>query len=291
MPHSNQIPLAATWSMQIVLVLYKVNLLESAAYQSLTEALAGTGLQSRTDLLVCDNSPLPQTADALHALRGEYVHQPENPGLAASYNLALNHAASAHAPWLMLLDQDTALSVDYLQEAFSIAEHHLQDSSVVALAPRLMQHGHLHSPQSTVAGNQTPDFCGRAAGTLRVFNSGAVLRTSALQNIGGFPRQFWLDFLDHATFHLLQQRGRVVVLPVTLQHELFTNTAVKGWDRTYLQRHRNLLQAEAAFYRLYGTRRERWLYRLRLLRHTYGSLKHLRLPLVWQLLVTLIRGQ
>ena len=46
---------------------------------------------------------------------GDYIQDGANPGLAARYNLALSRAAGA--TWLLLLDQDTRVTLAYAQEA------------------------------------------------------------------------------------------------------------------------------------------------------------------------------
>lgn len=47
---------------------------------------------------------------------------------------------------------------------------------------------------------------------LRAFNSGAVVRVSAIREMGGFATEFPLDYLDQATFAELQERGGRVFL-------------------------------------------------------------------------------
>ena len=52
------------------------------------------------------------------------------------------------------------------------------------------------------------------------YNSASTLRVKALRSIGGFPAEFWLDFMDHAVFHALFVRGyRVYVMLATLTHD------------------------------------------------------------------------
>lgn len=283
---------AAPAGIVAVLVLYKVALADSPSYRSLMDALAcEPDFRDRLHLMVCDNSPVACSLPA--DFTGTYHHQPGNPGLAESYNRALHAAETADAAWLILLDQDTTLTPEYLRRTGQLTQQFRDDAGVVALVPRLVQHGQVHSPHGGLRRGETaalPDgFSGLFPGRLHAFNSGAVLRMSALRAIGGFPADFWLDFLDHATFHLLQQQGRMYVMDVQLEHELSTNAAVKGWNRAYLQRHWNLLQAEDRYYRRYGSADERRRHRIRLLRHGYGSLKHARLPMVVQILRILAR--
>ena len=50
-----------------------------------------------------------------------YVHDPSNGGLAPAYNFALEHAESEGREWLLLFDQDTSLTVDFLVELVTLA--------------------------------------------------------------------------------------------------------------------------------------------------------------------------
>ena len=69
---------------------------------------------------------------------------------------------------------------------------------------------------------------------MQAFNSGAVLRLSALDEIGGFDESFPLDYLDHTTFRQLQRKEHsVYVLHSTLAHELSVSA---GWDTPGFER-------------------------------------------------------
>ena len=285
--------MSVTPSIRAVLVLYKMHLADSLTFQSLSALLQQDAAAAQAIRLeVFDNTPGPPRSVNNNAI--EYHHDPTNPGLARSYNLALATAEEQNNEWLMLLDQDTTLSSAYLLEALSLTQRFARDEHVVAIVPKLVENGRVHSPHGDLVKSEPEclprDFHGISGRKIHSFNSGAIVRTSALRAVGGFPERFWLDFLDHATFHLLQARGgSIYVMSTELQHQLSTNGAIKGWNRTYLARHANLLRAEYEFYRSYGSAQQKRGYRLRLMRHTYGSLKHFRLPMVWQLLRTMTR--
>jgi GT2 family glycosyltransferase len=286
-------PVSVTPSIRAVLVLYKVHLADSLTFQSLSAVLQQDAAAAQAiHLTVFDNTPGPPRSAGNSAV--EYHHDPSNPGLARSYNLALATAGELSDEWLMLLDQDTTLTSAYFSEALSLTQRFARDGRVVAIVPKLVENGRVHSPHGDLVKSEPEalprDFHGVSERAIHAFNSGAIVRASALRAVGGFPEKFWLDFLDHATFHLLQaQGGSIYVMSAELQHQLSTNGAIKGWNRTYLARHANLLRAEYEFYRSYGNAQQKQRYRLRLMRHAYGSLKHFRLPMVWQLLRTMTR--
>lgn len=264
-------------SITAVLVLYRMRLQESHCYRSLVHSLQAGGYTGRIALFVYDNSPDADTsgsAPGAHTVLGsvQYQHDPANGGVAAAYNAGLQEARSNGSAWLLLLDQDTELTREYIEELLQ-ATITVPDR-VAAIIPRLMQDGMTHSPQHLPRLSHHP-VAGQVSGLLPMdvtaFNSGAALRVAALN---GFPKHFWLDFLDHAVFHSLQASGgRVWLLRSALKHELSTERL--GVDAT-IARYRNVLLAERDFYRGYGSPSDRIFYHLRRGKQTVALL--LRTP-------------
>ena len=84
------------------------------------------------------------------------------------------------------------------------------------------------------------------------FNSGAIIRIAALNQIGGFPKEFPVDALDHAVFHLLQENGsHVFVMKAQIRHSLSMNNRA---DSMSLARYNNVLAAESLYTSKYGGR-------------------------------------
>jgi GT2 family glycosyltransferase len=178
----------------------------------------------------------------------------------------------------MLLDQDTTITSDYIAEVLALSESLVEDTSIVALVPKLIEGGKVQSPHrppklrypkplSTV-------LYGATSEKLHVYNSGAVLRVEALSAIGGFPENFPLDYLDHATFHNLQSReGRLFLLRAMLEHQLSSNQAEMLFHSFLIPRQQSVLAAERKYYRLYGTLLQRTYHRLRLLRIVFKCMK------------------
>lgn len=116
------------------------------------------------------------------------------------------------------------------------------------------------------------EVAGVQHGRVSAYNSGSALNVSWLRSVGGFPAEFWLDYLDHAIFHALWASGRrVYVLHAVLQHEL----AESDLNARPIWRFRNVLRAQSLFVKRTGSLKERLLYRLWLLR----SLRRLRTDL------------
>jgi GT2 family glycosyltransferase len=256
-----------------VIVLYRVPADASQAFCSLRSLMSSDPqIAAAIDAMICDNSPEEQPRP--EGFSGLYLWDRTNPGLANAYNLTLGVALERGIPWLLLLDQDTSLTPEYLGEIIPASSHCRDQPEIVALAPRLAENGVICSPAypPRLGPARAVPTCmsGVTSETLHAFNSGAVLRVSALQAMGGFPRDFPLDYLDHATFAQLQRRGgRLYLLDSVLEHQLSSNQEGRT-DDAFTRRQAQVLAAERMFYNRFGTAGDRIRRRLRLLRACLG---------------------
>lgn len=246
------------------------------------------GAADTARILVYDNSPQYSTPPQIDE-RVTYRVAEENTGLATAYNLALDEATRAGDPWLLLLDQDTVLTPEYFQELLHHARELEPVREVAAIAPKLAWNDTIYSPESNFFDQLRDQFPHRshavsqsASGIqqrrLAAYNSGALIKTEALRAIGGFPEEFWLDYLDHAVFHLLATRGlRTYIMQATLQHPLahIDPNSVPLW------RERNVLTAQTLLVKRFGSLREKWLYRIFLVRMSKRSFRECRDYHVW----------
>jgi GT2 family glycosyltransferase len=266
---------------QVVLVLYGCKPSESLALASLQRILEReVDLPHLLSLLIYDNSPCSSVNMDELPDWAEYSHDSRNGGLAAAYNCALTRAVKNNCSWLMLLDQDTLLTAEYLHEAFAHIYEFIQPDEVVAIVPRLVERKSTHSPtvKKLIRDKAIPkDFAGISKERIFAFNSGAIIRVKALEQIGGFPKDFWLDALDHAVFHLLQQKGgRVAVMRSRMEHSLSLKNLAESMS---LQRYQNILAADALCTRRYFGTWDRLRRRLRLL---YSAIKQLSRKKEWK---------
>ena len=265
--------MSAQERLQAVVVLYKSTVGGSATLQSMRAIFAArTALRQRIDLLMYDNSPEPQSAVDLQYL-GEgvgYRHDPSNGGLATAYGYALELAEGAGLAWLLLLDQDTTLTAEFFTEMFAAIDAG-PPSQVCALVPRQVRQGVALSPRLVRAGRELPVETGIAVERLTVFNSAACVRVAALRAIGGFPREFSLDYLDHVVFHRLQAGdGRLQVLPVSIEHQLSIKNLAEEMS---LERYRRLLAAEWGFIREVKPKGGVPVQRIRLIQRAVSQMK------------------
>jgi GT2 family glycosyltransferase len=276
-----------------IIVLYKMQIAASPTCRTLAEAMrAQPSLAGSIDLLLVDNSPEPQSVPRglfPEGLQPVYVHDRTNPGLARRYNYALAEASRSGATWLLLLDHDTTLTQQYCNQVETLAAQLAHNPRIVAAVPKLMTNRQMRSPhkprfrESTYKFNTTST--GMVDGLIRAFNSGALMRVSAVEAIGGFPEAYWLDYLDHATLHRMQMRGgRLWVMDAFLEHDMSILRPGKHLDPANAARHTNQLAAERRFYKEHGDLGEQVRHRLYLLLSTWRSVKKNRFAQAGRLL-------
>ncbi len=177
-----------------------------------------------------------------------YVHDntEDNIYLAAAYNKGCGYAQQHGCQWMVLLDDDTEITEEYLTELQRITE---QDGSFVAV-PRL----------EDSAGRLLSPF--RYHGRLTAFNSGVAIPVGLMRDtIGTFSTDFPLDYLDYWFFLQLRRKGiEVRVMQASLRHSL----SISDYSQVSAERYQSLLTAEKRFAEEEGGMYP-FLYRLRLL--------------------------
>lgn len=271
----NDLPRTNTPRMVAVVVLYRVPAQESITLQTLRDARANSpDTATALEVVVWDNTPGERTAPADGV--AHFWHDPSNPGLAAAYNNALQYARERGAAWLVTLDQDTHITPEYLEELLAATQH----TAAAAVLPRLMWNGRLLSPfRPRTQGPALPlegSLTGETRKYLQAFNSGAAFSVLALTQVGGFDRNFPLDYLDHSTFARLHRNGAsLYLLRATLEHALSSQTP-GPLHPSALERERSVLAAERRFVRMHGTPAEQRMYPVRMLRRVASVLVHRR---------------
>jgi GT2 family glycosyltransferase len=278
-------------SILAVVVVHNCEFSASKSVSSLLPILeADPELARHFSLVLYDNSTQPQNPPTSMEVAIHYVHDPANGGLAAAYNFALARAEAEGQPWLLLFDHDTVPTRAFLRELVEATDTFQDREEVAAIVPKLVVRGRVLSPTvhfidqlrrqyKRTEASLSLAIAGIQQKRLGGYNSASTMRVSALRSIGGFPQEFWLDYLDHTVFHALFSRGyRTFIMQATLAHDPSHAdlASVPSW------RHHNVLLAQTLFVRRNGNVLDRLLYRIWLLR--YSRLLH-RIctdPKVWK---------
>jgi GT2 family glycosyltransferase len=235
----------------IVVVLYKLEVEQSKTFRTLNQTLFSVDKgKNDVELILYDNSPEKQVLNSskINEISISYVHDPRNLGIAAAYNYAWAAAKENGSDWLLLLDHDTEISAQYMEQVINLEE---KEETIAAVVPKINSEGQMISPvyshslrplqgERPVAGLQDKP--------VMAINSGALIRVRFLNEIGGFNEDFPLDYLDHWLFHEIYVRGfKVWLLDVSMEHEL----SVMDYSRVSLNRYKSILESEIQFYKNY----------------------------------------
>ncbi len=260
----------------IVVVLYRAandsNSIETAVTLRCLESamLAAPVLLETYNVLMWDNSE--RVADDVNLrfpfdYRHTLSHGAANHGVSGAYNGALEVAIRYGYKWMLLLDDDTEVTADFLDGMWKHQCAVSGNTVIAAIAPLLFERDFQLSPQQVLTHRHRPV----APGAPRILvsesfaaNSGVMIRTAALKEIGGYSVDFWLDYSDIELFRRLYRAGKQIFLAadLRLQHSM---TMLDYDGRMTTARYTNFLYAEQAYYDLYQDISQNAVYVLRLL--------------------------
>jgi len=249
-----------------IVVLYKMPLSESQTIQGLSQAFACCpDLHNSLSVLIWDNSPTPIKKHEVLSLF-TYKHSPENVGVSGAYNRAMKIAETMGCQWMLLLDQDTTIPADFLLQTVKLGARFLQKLEIAAVVPFLVNDDRILSPFKVLFKKRKPldrFFEGVYPGEVSAANSGTLIRIDALEQIGGFDEDFWLDFSDIVVFHLLHRKGKQTYIAgdLLLKHRI---SAIDFKKSMSPERYANFIAAEGAYWDVHGTVTERAFHTLRI---------------------------
>jgi GT2 family glycosyltransferase len=250
----------------VVVVLYRTVFADSQTLAGLvTSFTANPALLGSMELLVWDNSPEP-LSDPTLPFAFTYRHAEQNHGVAGAYNEAARLAQESGRTWMLLLDQDTSVTEEFLHGMDSYGRELAGNDEIAAVVPFLYAGSFQLSPRRLTFLNQPRIAAGKSyLERRRMFaaNSGTLMRVTALLKVGGYCVDFWLDHSDIYVFNQFHRYGLgvFVAADLRLQHEI----AMLDYDRRMTpERYGNFLAAEAAFDALYNGWLQRTVQTLRL---------------------------
>jgi GT2 family glycosyltransferase len=272
-----------------VVVLYHTLPVNSRSFQSLQNAsrqLPPGSLSLR--VILYDNTPGGQKPGELPA---DVVYQadPQNGGTAAAYNHAMEVAVREGIAWLLVLDQDSVLPVDFFRKLCPALLFAAQLDTVAAVVPCIAcGDGRITSPWQKRNYGLRPrrlpvGFIGIPPQAVYAANSACTFKVSALKAMNGFDPRFPLWSSDLFMFHRLHQNHfRLLVAGhIHVEHEA---SILDLQARSTPARYEDMLLAEEAFYDQCLGRRghlmllaillHRLLYKLWT---THGSVRHFQM--------------
>jgi len=170
-----------------IVVIYKIQLADSTAYQKFLSCL------TLDAFMVYDNSPEDFLQNmSLMPANAVYVRDKENGGLSVAYNRAAVYAREHGYDKLLLLDEDTAFPVEMFRQ--------MQACSAAVCVPRiLLKNGSCFSPSCWRGGRVRGVDLQPGEHPLSrylLINSGLCVSLDAFFRAGGYNEKVRLDFAD-----------------------------------------------------------------------------------------------
>lgn len=219
-----------------VVVLYNQKIFESstlACLFSIDEICNGT-----VSLLVYDNSSKPSLFYDTD-FSWTYIHNSSNGGLVEPYNTALNIQTDDH-DWIILFDQDTIVPKNYFS-ALIDKINKADFDRVAAFAPNVYCNDRHVFPIHKLSLNVLNFALSKKINTI---NSGLAIQCKFLRGIGGFDRDFWLDYVDHWFCWVVYKNGYIIEqINLSLKHDL----SVQNYNNLSDFRIKSILNGEFLF--------------------------------------------
>jgi glycosyltransferase involved in cell wall biosynthesis len=236
-----------------IIVVYKMNPLATPSFVSLQRAAAKVSSDRLSLKILLYDNTCPAEDPGSMPDGVEYYAAKENLGLSSAYNYALSLAASQGDHWLLTFDQDSEVPANFLDRLTDLAAAVESDLSIAAIVPFITESGKTHSPYWFLAGAFPRYYktgtTGIAVHDTYAFNSAAMLRVSALIEVGGYNPWFWLDASDGYIFRQLHRCHKRIFIAGDLQilHD-FATTNLE--TKVSLKRYWNMRLAECALWDL-----------------------------------------
>ena len=235
--------------LMVVLVIYKMEIDESPAFISLTNALKLVG--QKTSILIYDNSPNAHT----HTLNENWIityrYDVSNQGVSKAYNESYEFAKSQNKKWLLLVDQDSAFPTD----TFKLYKTAIERFNCSIIVPRLIDQIGIVSPLKFYlgGGQRQPKIpTDRLLSLQKYFfhNSGLLISIEEFEKAGRYDENFPLDFSDFSFVIRLRTRNDFFsVADIFVTHDLAATSSSNLNER--LARFSTYLKAGHNFKNIY----------------------------------------
>ena len=177
------------------------------------ERLCGTLVAAGCPVLVVDNAS-ESGHDVLAACRdacAEVLRLPETAGVSGA--LAVGYSHSLGYKWLLTFDQDSIIEAEFIQALLSSPA--IREPQVAMIGPRVVDasKGNLLQGSERRNGPETVPL---------IITSGALCRVSALDNVGGFREDLFIDHVDHDICLRLRSQGWTITVEpsATMRHSV-----------------------------------------------------------------------
>lgn len=261
----------------VAIVIYNKKLSDVLSRYSAKRLLEKHG-EKKTKIIVVDNSDKSFYVDdeelnnfvATHGI--VYIKNGKNLGLSKAYNKAVEYAlhdsTNPKFDFLMLLDDDTDITYDYIREIYKEYKAPSRVNDGVNVITGLIESGgNPMSPVRSFTFNYHKSNCIRKPGIyddVYCISSGMAVRLSAIEMVGGFEEALFLDMIDYTFLYNLSRHDLNRMLVINARIEQSFSGRTKQDRRLAMKRYKIYKKDFMKFCELTG--KNKWYGRLHLLK-------------------------
>lgn len=211
----------------IVLVLYKIKLCESIAYNTLMAAINNMNCNKNICFFVYDNSPnLNPPLNNSQVVK--YVHDSANGGLSKAYNSGALFANENNFEYILLSDQDTYFVKSFFYKLFESINNNPEIKIFAPIlkledgrnfSPTLYKYKRGH-PISLIPNKKYSLY------TYSPVNSGMVIDRNFFLSVGGYNEKVRLDFADFQFIEKARRKTQFFYLLDVICLQEFSNDLI-----------------------------------------------------------------
>ncbi len=218
-----------------ILVIYNKDITSSKSYDFIKN-------YSSIKLIVCDNSTIENKNEEKILSDGNiYVSMHGNKGLSKAYNEGLKNIPCSKDDYVLLLDDDTALTDEYMQAVFKCIKSKkdiyipIVKTTNMLMSPVISKDGCIYPIKEM---DQIHDS------TISAINSGMVICTDVFKDYQ-YPEPMFLDYVDHAFMLEMNRRHKQIeVMNVTV----FQSFSVDEFNKVAEKNRFKIFKKDIAYY-------------------------------------------
>jgi rhamnosyltransferase len=194
-----------------VIILYHPEL---GSVQELISALHAQG----SAIVIVDNSRNSHQDILSTALNkdDEYHHLPQNIGLGAGHNIAIQKALKENYEFLVIFDQDSMITPGFIDALINTFREVSLDNKVAAVGPSYTDQRFHNTRRENMHVVKTP------TPKRMIISSGSLFSVAALKEVGLMDEDLFIDFIDTEWCYRAAQKGYQVYQSATavMEHHL-----------------------------------------------------------------------
>lgn len=213
----------------ISIIAFKEKFWETASFKSLQHMLRNHPHHELISIYVYDNTDsekwdILQEYQERQNIKVFYKHDSKNSGISKAYNEIGDYALQEGFNYIIFLDQDTYLPLNFYEQYKMIAKE-----GVDIAAPLIYENDKLLSPSKY---KFFRSFLYNNIETSKIelhnnscINSGLLVKTDFFHRVGGYDETLRLDFCDHEFIKRAGNYSQYLhIIPIQLEQDFSTNT-------------------------------------------------------------------